>query len=284
MSKKHPGKFVGAHVSTAGGIENAPLNAAAIGATAFALFVKPQHKWSAPPIAGQSVAAFGANLAKAGIGVSRILPHAGYLINMASPDDAARAKSVESLVGELEKCRALSLRTLNIHPGSILKTGTREEGCLRAADSINRALGAVPDVAIVVENTSGQGSYLGSRFEELALILANVREQSRVGVCIDTAHTYGAGYDIAGEDGFARAFDDFGRIVGFGRLMGMHLNDTAAECGSHIDRHAHIGDGRLGWQTFKRIMDDPRFDGIPLILETPDPGRWADEIGKLGEI
>lgn len=284
MSRLHPKKFVGAHVSTAGGVENAPLNAREIGADAFALFVKPQHKWSAPPHSAESVAAFGANMAAAGLDPKMVLPHAGYLVNMASPDDAARAKSVESLVGELEKCRSLSLGMLNIHPGSILKTGTREEGCLRAADSINRALAAVPGVTIVVENTSGQGSYLGSRFEELALIVGNVADQSRVGVCIDTAHTYGAGYDIAGDAGFDSTFEEFDRVVGFGRLRGMHFNDTAAECGSHIDRHAHIGDGRLGWRTFKRIMDDPRFDGIPLVLETPESGRWSEEIRKLGEL
>ena len=277
-------KFIGAHVSTAGGVENAPLNAAAIGADAFALFVKSQRQWSSPPLPEATVGAFAGNLEKSGIMARNVLPHAGYLINMASPDEAARAKSVESLVGELRKCRQLSLPGLNIHPGSYLKTGTPEEACARIARSIDEALAAVPGVCLIVENTAGQGSYLGSRFEELALMIAGVGDSSRVGVCIDTAHTYGAGFDIADPDGFERTFEDFDRIVGFARLRGMHLNDTAVACGSHADRHAHIGEGRLGWDTFARIMRDPRFDGIPLVLETPDPGRWAGEIERLKKL
>lgn len=281
MSSRHPGKFVGAHVSTAGGVENAPLNAAAIRAGAFALFVKPQRQWRAPPYAQATIDAFAANLAGAGIAPEHVLPHASYLINMASPDEEARMRSVVSLIGELEKCRQLSLPGLNIHPGSSLKTGTPEEACQRIARSIDDALAAVEGVDIILENTAGQGSYLGSRFEELALIIADVDDKARVGVCIDTAHTYGAGFDIADAGGYADAFNAFGEIVGFDKLRGMHLNDTAAACGSHVDRHAHIGEGRLGWETFARIMDDPRFDGIPLVLETPDPERWAEEIEKL---
>lgn len=284
MPNLHPEKFVGSHVSAAGGVEMAPLSAAGFSEDAFALFVKSQRQWKAPPLKASSVAAFTENLARAGIDARHVLPHAGYLINMASPDEAARRKSVESLIGEMERCRALSLPMLNIHPGSSLKTGTPEEACIRVAKSIDEAHAAVPDVEIVLENTAGQGSYLGSRFEELALIIEHVADGSRVGVCIDTAHTYGAGFDIATADGFQRAFDDFGRIVGFGRLRGMHLNDTAAACGSHVDRHAHIGEGNLGWETFKRIMDDERFNGIPLVLETPGEDRWAEETRRLREL
>lgn len=284
MPDRHPNKFVGAHVSAAGGVEQAPLNALAIGASAFALFVKPQRQWSAPPLSQATIAAFAANLAKAGITPANVLPHASYLINMATPDDAARARAIESLVGELEKCRQLSLPGLNIHPGSYLKEGTPEDGCARIADSIDRALAAVPDVAVILENTAGQGSYLGSRFEELALVIGKVANKSRVGVCLDTAHLYGAGFDISTPEGFARTFGEFDRIVGFSRLCGMHLNDTAVQCGSHTDRHACIGDGRLGWETFRMVMDDPRFDGIPLVLETPDPDRWADETRRLMEL
>ena len=284
MVDRHKGKFVGAHVSTAGGIYNAPLNAAAIGAGAFALFVKSQRMWTAPKIGDAAVKAFAANLAKSGIEPRYILPHAGYLVNLASPMDDAREKSIESLVSEMEKCRQLSLTMINVHPGSYVKIGTPEDACLRVADSIDKVLAAVPDVDIVLENTAGQGSYLGSRFEELALIIEHVADKSRVGVCIDTAHAYGAGFDIATPDGFRRAFADFDSIVGFGRLRGMHLNDTKVECGSHTDRHAQIGEGQLGWQTFKRIMDDSRFDGIPLVLETPDEAKWADEIRRLKEL
>ena len=284
MSDRHPRKFVGAHVSAAGGVEQAPLNALAIGASAFALFVKPQRQWNAPPLSPAAIAAFAANLQKAGIKTDNVLPHASYLINMATPDEGARARAVESLVGELEKCRQLSLPGLNIHPGSYLKAGTPEEGCARIADSIDKALAAVPDVSVILENTAGQGSYLGSRFEELALVIEKAADKARVGVCLDTAHLYGAGFDIATPDGFARAFNEFDRVVGFSRLRGMHLNDTAVQCGSHTDRHACIGEGRLGWDTFRKIMDDPRFDGIPLVLETPDPERWADETRRLMEL
>lgn len=284
MSNLHPEKFVGSHVSAAGGVEMAPLAAMSFGEDAFALFVKSQRQWAATPLPEASAAAFAANLARAGIDARHVLPHAGYLINLASPDEAAREKSVASLVGEMERCRALGLGMLNVHPGSYLKVGTPEEACLRVAKSIDEAHAAVPGVEIVLENTAGQGSYIGSRFEELALMAGHVADDSRVGVCIDTAHAYGAGFDIATADGFARTFDDFGRIVGFGRLRGMHLNDTAVKCGSHLDRHAHIGEGALGWGTFKRIMDDDRFDGIPLVLETPGEDRWAEETRRLREL
>lgn len=284
MADRHPGKFVGAHVSTAGGVEQAPVNAGEIGAGAFALFVKPQRQWKAPPYAKSTVEAFAANLAAAGISADHVLPHASYLINMATPDEAARLRAVDSLVGELEKCRELNLPWLNIHPGSYVKVGTPEEGCLRIADSINRAFAAVPDAAVILENTAGQGSYLGSRFEELALVISRVDDKSRLGVCLDTAHLYGAGFDIAAEEGWKRMLDDFERVIGFGYLRGMHFNDTAVKLGSHTDRHAPIGAGNLGWNTFARIMDDSRFDGIPLVLETPDPDGWAEEIRRLKEL
>ena len=284
MTDLHPRKFVGAHVSTAGGVEQAPRNAQAIGASAFALFVKPQRQWKAPPLKPAAIAAFSDGLAAAGISPRHVLPHASYLINMATPDEAARMRAVDSLVGELERCRELGLPGLNIHPGSTVGTGTPEEGCERIADSVNRALAAVPDVAIILENTAGQGSYLGSRFEELAHVIAHVADASRVGVCLDTAHLYGAGFDIADAAGWERALGAFDRAVGFARLRGLHLNDTAAACGSHVDRHAPIGQGNLGWETFARIMRDDRFNDMPLVLETPDPDGWAEEIRRLKEI
>ncbi|MBR0056746.1 MAG: deoxyribonuclease IV [Kiritimatiellae bacterium] len=284
MSERHPNKFIGAHVSTAGGVENAPLNAAAIGAGAFALFVKPQRQWAAPPLEMGTVARFASNLAKSGIAARMALPHASYLINLASPQEEARMRSVESLAGEMAICRQLSLTMINVHPGSFLKEGTREEACARIADSIDRVLALVDGVDVVLENTAGQGSYLGSRFEELALVIGKVADSGRVGVCIDTAHAYGAGLDIATPGGFERVFEDFDRVVGFDRLRAMHLNDTAADCGSHVDRHAGLGRGTLGWSTFRRIMEDQRFDGMPLVLETPDPEKWAEEIRRLKEL
>ncbi len=277
-------KYVGAHVSTEGGVDRAPLNAQAIGAKAFALFVKPQRQWIAPPLRAGVAEAFKANCASAGIDLANVLPHASYLINMATPDDAARERAVDSLVGELRRCAELGLAGLNIHPGSSLKTGTMQEACARVSDSINRALTAVPGVSVIIENTAGQGSYLGSRFEELAWIIDGVADKSRIGVCLDTAHLYGAGFDIADPGGYEKTFKEFSKAVGFAKLRALHLNDTKVAGGSHVDRHACIGDGVLGWETFARIMHDDRFETIPLVLETPDPDKWADEIRRLYEL
>ena len=277
-------KYLGAHVSTEGGVDKAPVNAQAIGAKAFALFVKPQRQWIAPPLKAGVVEAFKANCASAGIDLAHVLPHASYLINMATPDEAARLRAVDSLVGELRRCAELGLVGLNIHPGSSLKTGTPQEACARVSDSINRALEAVSDVKVIVENTAGQGSYLGSRFEELAWIIDGVTDKSRVGVCLDTAHLFGAGFDIADAAGYEKTFKEFSKAVGFDKLRALHLNDTKVAGGSHVDRHACIGDGVLGWETFARIMHDDRFDAIPLVLETPDPDKWAEEIRRLYEL
>lgn len=277
-------KFIGAHVSTEGGVENAPVNAGAIGARAFALFAKPQRQWKCPPLKAGVADAFRANCEASGIPLDKVLPHASYLINMAAPDDDARARAVDSLVSELTRCAELGLVGLNIHPGSYVGKGTPAEGLARIADSVNKALAATDGVKVILENTAGQGSYLGSKFGELADIIAMVDDKARVGVCLDTAHMYGAGYDITTDEGFAAMADEFESLVGLGRLCGMHLNDTAVKCESHLDRHQPIGDGVLGWNTFGRIVRDERFDDIPLILETPDPSRWADEIRRLYEL
>lgn len=277
-------KFIGAHVSTEGGVDKAPLNAGAIGARAFALFVKPQRQWIAPPLKQETVDAFAENLKKSGIFPENVLPHASYLINMANPDNEARSKAVDSLVGELERCAALGLPGLNIHPGSYLKTGTREEALERIADSINQAHSRVAGVSVILENTAGQGSYLGSTFEELAAIISSVNDQSRVGICIDTAHLHGAGYDLTTDCGYGKITETLANIPFFGKLRGLHLNDTNVELGSHKDRHAPIGDGLLGWSVFKRIVSDEIFENIPLVLETPEPERWAEEIRRLYEL
>lgn len=274
-------KYVGAHVSTEGGVDKAPLNAAAIGAKAFALFVKPQRQWVAPPL-GEGVAeAFSANCRSAGIDARNILPHASYLVNLATPDEEARSKAIDSFAGEMARCASLGLPMLNVHPGSYLKTGTPREACARVADSIGCACAKAPGVRVVIENTAGQGSYLGSTFEEIAWILEGVKDGVPVGVCLDTAHLYGAGFDIATDEGYAATMARFAELVGCNQLKAMHLNDTKVAAGSHVDRHASIGDGVLGVATFARVMHDKRLDGIPLILETPDPDKWAQEISAL---
>ena len=274
-------KFIGAHVSAQGGVENAPLNARAIGATAFALFVKNQRQWSAPPLSEESVMRFKKNCAECGYAPQAILPHDGYLINLGQPEPEKRRRSVEAFVDELQRCAALGLDRMNFHPGSHLRLVSEEEDIAIIASSVREALERVPGVTAVFENTAGQGSNMGFRFEQLAAMLEKVDLPDRVGVCIDTCHAFASGYDLASPESFDRVWREFDRLIGFKYLKGMHLNDAKAGAGSHLDRHESLGQGTLGWSPFERLMKDPRFDGIPLILETVDPDLWPEEIAKL---
>jgi len=274
-------KFIGAHVSAAGGVENAPVNAHSIGATAFALFTKNQRQWEAPPLTQKSIDAFKANCEKYGYTPSQILPHDSYLINLGNPDRDALEKSRNAFLDEMVRCQQLGLDRLNFHPGSHLNKISEEESLLLIADSINMALERTQGVTAVIENTSGQGSNLGYTFDQIRYIIDHVNDQSRVGVCIDTCHAFTAGYDISTPEAFAKTFSLFDRVIGFKFLKGIHLNDTKKGLGSRVDRHENIGDGLLGIEPFRLIMTDPRFNGIPIILETPDESRWAEEIKML---
>lgn len=274
-------KFIGAHVSAAGGVENAPVNAHSIGATAFALFTKNQRQWEAPPLTQKSIDTFKANCEKYGYTPSQILPHDSYLINLGNPDRDALEKSRNAFLDEMVRCQQLGLDRLNFHPGSHLNKISEEESLLLIADSINMALERTQGVTAVIENTSGQGSNLGYTFEQIRFIIDHVNDQSRVGVCIDTCHAFTAGYDISTPEAFAKTFSHFDRVIGFKFLKGIHLNDTKKGLGSRVDRHENIGDGLLGIEPFRLIMTDPRFNAIPIILETPDESRWAEEIKTL---
>ena len=277
-------KYIGAHVSIAGGVENAPLNAAAIGAKAFAMFTKNQRQWTSPPLTETSIEAFKANCRKHGYAPEHILPHDGYLINLGNPAPVKREQSRKAFTDEMKRCMLLGLDRLNFHPGSHLREIPEEE-CLRLiAESVNAALDETEGVTAVLENTAGQGSNVGNRFEELATMLELTGRPDRVGVCLDTCHTYAAGYDLATEEGYERTFTEFDRLIGFEYLKGMHLNDSKSKLAGRLDRHDSIGKGALGWETFRRLMRDPRFDGIPLILETPDDSIWAEEIAALQQI
>ena len=276
-------KYFGAHVSASGGVENAPANALAIGATAFALFTKNQRQWFAPPLSDSSAGAFAARCREASYGPAQILPHDSYLINLGHPGEEELGKSRDSFVEELRRCRRLGLDRLNFHPGSHLRAISVEECLARVADSINLALEATEGVTAVIENTAGQGSNVGFDFAHLAGIIERVEDKSRVGVCIDTCHAFAAGYDLATADACARTFDEFDRTVGFGYLRGMHLNDATKPLGSRVDRHAPLGAGAIGLECFRFIARDSRFDGIPLILETPDESLWPAEIEMLKE-
>jgi deoxyribonuclease-4 len=274
-------KYIGAHVSAAGGVQNAPLNAKKIGATAFALFTKNQRQWAARPLTDESIRRFKKNCADAGYTPARILPHDSYLINLGHPDPAGLEKSRTAFIDEMQRCEQLGLKYLNFHPGSHLNQ-LSEAACLaRIAESVNLALERTAGVTAVVENTAGQGTNMGHRFEHLAAIIAGVEDKTRVGVCLDTCHTFSAGYDLTTPEGYEKTLMLFDEVVGFAYLKGLHLNDGRKTMGSRVDRHASLGHGTLGLETFRMIMNDPRFDGIPMILETPDDSRWAEEIQLL---
>ena len=274
-------KFFGAHVSAAGGVENAPRNAGKIGATAFALFTKNQRQWSAAPLTAAQIGGFGAACAELGYAPAQILPHDSYLINLGHPEPEALAKSRGAFFDEMARCEALGLDRLNFHPGSHLNRIAPERSLDLVAESINLALDRTRGVTAVIENTAGQGSNLGSSFEQLAYLIERVEDRSRVGVCIDTCHAFAAGYDLRTAEACDRTFAEFDRIVGFRYLRGMHLNDAMKPLGSRVDRHAPLGEGQIGTECFRYIARDARFDDMPLILETPDEERWPEEIALL---
>ena len=276
-------KYIGAHVSASGGVENAIKNAKEIGATAFALFTKNQRQWIAPELTPSQISLFRDMMAEAGYSAAQILPHDSYLINLGHPDSDGLEKSRNSFFEEMRRCELLGLDRLNFHPGSHLKRIDEEGSLQRIAESINMALDRSKGVTAVLENTAGQGSNLGYKFEHLAYIIDRVEDKSRVGVCLDTCHTFAAGYDLRTKEALDATFAEFDRVIGFGYLRGMHLNDAMRPLGSRIDRHSPLGDGEIGWECFRYIASDPRFDNVPLILETPDEARWAEEIAKLKE-
>ncbi|QOR62105.1 deoxyribonuclease IV [Sulfurovum sp. ST-21] len=289
-------KFVGAHVSASGGVENAPLNAMKIGAKAFALFTKNQRQWVAKPLESKSIDAFQKNLELSGILPKHVLPHDSYLINLGHPEADKLEKSRNAFIDELERCRILGLDKLNFHPGSHLvkipkKDPLYEEKMMEAelhcldviAESMNRAIDATANsnVKLIIENTAGQGSNLGYRFEHLAHLIDKVEDKSRVGVCLDTCHTFTAGYDLRTKEAYDETMEAFDRIVGAEYLMGMHINDSKPPLGSRVDRHHSLGLGEIGWDAFRFIMNDTRMDDIPLILETINEEIWAEEIKAL---
>ncbi|MCP4957502.1 deoxyribonuclease IV [Photobacterium aquimaris] len=274
-------KLIGAHVSAAGGVFNAPANAKAINATAFALFTKNQRQWQAKPLDAATISAFKARCLQLGFDANAILPHDSYLINLGAPETDKLEKSRLAFIDEMQRCQQLGLHLLNFHPGSHLKKISETE-CLRLiAESINLAHQQVDDVIAVIENTAGQGSNLGWRFEHLAEIISQVDDKSRIGVCIDTCHTFAAGYDLRTMEATQATFAEFDQVVGMQYLRAMHLNDSKGELGSRLDRHHSLGEGAIGWDCFRFLMQDSRFNNMPLILETINPDIWQHEIAML---
>lgn len=268
-------------MSAQGGVANAIVNARAIGANAFALFTRNQRSWVSRPLAAADVETFKRELAEQGFDRRMVLPHDSYLINLGSPDEETLDKSRRAFLDEMERAQLLGLTMLNFHPGSHLNR-MGEEACLdQIAREINAALAQTEGVTAVIENTAGQGTNLGWRFEQIARIIEGVDDKERVGVCIDTCHTLAAGYDLSTEMGYGFTMDEFERVIGWKYLRAVHLNDSKKGAGSHVDRHETLGNGMLGRDFFLRFMRDSRFDGIPIILETPDPARWAEEIAWL---
>ena len=274
-------KFIGAHVSAAGGVDQAPMRAREIGANAFALFTKNQRQWAAKPLEPKTISAFKANCKMLGFGAEHILPHDSYLINLGAPEEEKLEKSRAAFIYEMERCNQLGLTLLNFHPGSHLKKISESDCLARIAESINIAHRAVPDVIAVIENTSGQGTNLGWKFEHLAEIIDQVEDKTRVGVCLDTCHTFTAGYDLRTKEACEATFAEFDRIVGMHYLRAMHINDSKAEFASRVDRHHSLGQGEIGWACFEYIASDSRFDNMPLILETIDSSIWKQEIQQL---
>ena len=274
-------KYIGAHVSASGGVGNAILNAEAIGANAFALFTRNQRSWVSKPLPQLEIDGFKALLVDRGFRPEMVLPHDSYLINLGSPDEETLSKSRAAFFDEMHRAQQLGLTMLNLHPGSHLNKISEEECLDQIAREINLALSKTEGVTAVIENTAGQGTNLGWKFEHIARIIEGVDDKTRVGVCIDTCHTLAAGYDLSTEMGYQFTMDEFERVVGFKYLRAVHLNDSKKGAGSHVDRHEVLGEGAMGKEFFARLMHDSRFDDMPIILETPDPMRWADEIKWL---
>lgn len=274
-------KYIGAHVSVNGGVSTAPESAHAIGAKAFALFTGSSSRWVSKAISEEEANLFKTNCELYGFSPEVILPHDNFLINLGSPDKKKLHLSRKSFLDEMKRCEQLGLKYLNFHPGSHVNEMTEEEGLDLIAESLNRILGETEGVTAVLENTAGQGSNLGYAFWQLAHIIDKVEDKSRMGVCIDTCHAYSAGYDLATEEGYKKTWEEFDRVIGREYLKGIHLNDDKRELGSRIDRHAKLGEGTLGKDFFKRFVNDPRFDNMPIILETPDEASWPEEIAWL---
>jgi len=274
-------KYIGAHVSASGGVENAPVNAHQIGATAFALFTKNQRQWESNPLTKKSIDAFKDNCEKYGYKPTQILPHDSYLINLGHPEAEPLQKSRTAFLDEMQRCEQLGLDRLNFHPGSHLNKSDVDTCLKTIAESINWVLERTKGVIAVIENTAGQGTNMGHTFEQIRTIIDHVEDKSRVGVCIDTCHAFTAGYQLNTLEGYSLTWKKFGEIIGFEYLKGMHINDSKKEFASRVDRHDSIGKGFIGNELFQWIMNDPRMDGIPLILETPDEAIWAEEIALL---
>lgn len=274
-------KYLGAHIDNLPRVGEIPLMAKALGASAFAFCPVDPKLWRYPAYPDGEAARFSAECAECGYTPAQILPHASLLLNLCSPDARKLKLSRDSFTEQMRRVASLGLDRLNFHPGSHMRELEEEAALDLVAASINYALERTEGVTAVIENMAGQGSNLGYTFAQLARIIDGVADKSRVGVCIDTCHAFAAGYDMSTPEAYDAAWQEFADTVGFGYLRGMHINDSLKPLASRVDRHASIGKGELGSPFFGLLMADRRLDGIPLILETPDPSLWQMEIGWL---
>jgi deoxyribonuclease-4 len=272
--------LLGSHMSIAGGVQKAIERASSIGCTTMQIFVKNNNQWKGAPLKDEDVSTYNNLLAKSSI--RPVMAHDTYLINLCAVEDVLLKKSRETLLDEFERCARLGIDLLNFHPGSHMGRG-EEEGIKRIAESINEIHRTTPGsrVKSLLETTAGQGTSVGHRFEHLRAIIDLIDERDRMSVCIDTCHIFAAGYDIASEAGYERTFAEFDAIVGLDRLAAFHVNDSKRELGSRVDRHEHIGKGRIGLTGFSHLMNDPRFSRIPKILETPKEEDMKEDVENM---
>mgnify|MGYP006292893591 FL=1 len=266
--------LLGAHCSIAGGLENALYTARSYGCTALQMFTKNARTWAETPLSPEAAAAF--DHARSDTGITEIASHTSYLINLAGPDPTTRKRSIRALREELIRSSALKIPYVVLHPGSHGGAG-EAEGMERIITAVNRLFREVPNLTsrLLLETTAGQGHGIGHTFEQLSRLLAGIEDAGRIGVCLDTSHIFAAGYDIRTRSAYAHTLNDFNRIIGLDRLFFIHLNDSKAELGGRVDRHAHIGQGQIGTEAFGCIMRDERLARIPKVIETPK------EKGKL---
>ncbi|MEE8483034.1 MAG: deoxyribonuclease IV [Nitrospinota bacterium] len=279
-------RLLGAHMSISGGVEKAPLHAKSVGCKAMQIFTKSSNQWKGKKLEGESIDAYLENLNAAGIKNAHTTSHDSYLINLGSPDDALREKSLAAFVDEIERAGALKIPYLTFHPGSHVGSG-EEEGLNRVAECMNIALEKTQkhdNVTLLIETTAGQGNYLGYKFEHMEYIIGRMKDKKRVGVCFDTCHVLAAGYEIRTEEGYKRTFKEFDKIVGLEKLKIFHLNDSKYDIGSRKDRHEHIGKGFLGKKPFGFLLNDGRFKKIPMVLETPKGKDMAEDKMNLNTL
>lgn len=272
---------LGSHVSASGGVDKAIGRATALEMTSFQIFTKNANQWNAKPLDSAVVERFRDGIA-ANPQITTVVAHDSYLINLASPDDAAWEKSIAALQTELERCDQLGIPFLVSHPGAHMGTGV-DAGTARVAHAINIIHERLPNGAcsLAIETTAGQGSTLGRTFEEIAQIIDGVEDKQRISVCFDTCHVFAAGYDIRTEATYQTTMETFDEIIGLGRLQVLHLNDSAKEFGSYRDRHAHIGEGFIGRDAFQFLLRDDRLQGRPGILETPKDDDVTEDLMNL---